>query len=93
MTNSQIEIGGPVSAEPERKLWYLRGSCLIQIGCGAQLNVFEAVHMMDKGISGTMIGILLAIGNVLILGSSPFWGRIADRLGIYRRLIALGTFG
>ena len=58
-----------------------------------QLYVYEAVHMMEQGMSGTTVGMLLALGNALFLVSSPFWGWFADHFHIYRRLIAFGTLG
>lgn len=76
-----------------RKLWYARGASFLQIGCGAQLSVYEAVHMADQGLSGTLIGLLLALENGLIIFTSPFWGRLADRFRFHRRLIAIGTIG
>jgi len=78
---------------PERKLWLARGSCFLQVGCLGQLFVYEAVHMMEQGISGTTVGILLALGSALFIVASPFWGWFADRFHIYRRLIAFGTIG
>ena len=79
--------------ESHRKLWHARGACFLQIGCGAQLSVYEAVHMAEQGLSGTLIGLLLALENLLIIFTSPFWGRVADRFRIHRRLIAIGTIG
>ncbi len=76
-----------------RKLWLARGACFLQIGCGAQLSIYAAVHMTDKGLSGTAIGILLAIESALIILTGPLWGWVADRYHFYRRLIAIGTIG
>ncbi|MEX0332357.1 MAG: MFS transporter [Puniceicoccaceae bacterium] len=84
-----------MAGEPDlrRKLWHARGSCFLQIGCAAQLSVYEAVHMMEQGLNGTLIGLLLALENALIIITSPFWGRVADRFRFHRRLIAIGTIG
>ncbi|HSH09011.1 MAG TPA: MFS transporter [Oceanipulchritudo sp.] len=76
-----------------RKLWFARAACLLQVGCMAQLSVYEAVHMQDKGLSGTMIGVVMATHSALLILTGPIWGRMADRYRFHRRLIAIGTLG
>lgn len=49
--------------------------------------------MTDKGLTGTAIGVLLAIESALIILTGPLWGWVADRYRFYRRLIAIGTLG
>ena len=85
--------GTRTGKSPEHKLWLARGACFLQIGCAAQLSVYEAVHMMEQGISGTMTGTIIAIQNALIILTSPLWGWVADRYRFYRRLISIGTIG
>lgn len=79
--------------KPRRLLWNLRWSCFFQVGCIAQLSVYEAVHMTEQGLSGTRIGLLLALANALVIFTSPLWGRIADQYQFYRRLVGMGTLG
>jgi len=76
-----------------RKLWNARGASFIQMIGITQMGIYETVHMLDMGISETMIGIILAIENGLIIFTSPFWGRVADKYRIYRRLVAIGCLG
>jgi MFS family permease len=74
-------------------LWKLRFSCLIQILSVGIFNTFETLHMRNNGLSEGLIGVMLAVENILIMGGAVLWGWIADQFRCYRLLIILGTLG
>ena len=49
--------------------------------------------MSDHGLSGSTIGILLAIENALLLSTGPLWGWIADRTACYRQIVSGSAIG
>ncbi len=49
--------------------------------------------MANHGLSGSTIGILLAIENGLLLASGPLWGWIADRFACYREMVSGSALG
>ncbi len=47
----------------------------------------------NAGLSGTQLGIILAIPPLIGMIAQPFWGQVADRTGARSRVLALLTFG
>src|SRR5699024_11706831 len=45
-----------------------------------------------KGLNGTEIGYILAIGPLASIFSQPFWGFISDKFKTVKRIIVLCTF-
>ena len=66
-------------------------SCLMQIASIGILWVFEAVRMKDLGIGEATIGGILAISSGVFIVGSLFWGRVADRYNLHRRLVVWGS--
>lgn len=75
------------------KLSHARGSSLIQVACVGMFTIYEVTHMSNKGLSGSAIGILLAIENGLLLASAPLWGWLADRFACYKQLVSGSALG
>jgi len=47
----------------------------------------------NAGLSGTQLGIILAISPLVGMIAQPLWGHVADRTGARGRVLALLTFG
>lgn len=74
-------------------LWILRLACLMQLASMGVLFAFDAVRMKDMGIGETAIGAILAVSSGVFIGSSIFWGRIADRRQAHRTIVIWGSVG
>ncbi|MDQ8197378.1 MFS transporter [Pelagicoccus enzymogenes] len=75
------------------KLTLARACSLIQVATVGMFSIYEVTHMSDRGLSGSAIGILLAIENALLLASGPLWGWVADRFSCYRQLVSASALG
>lgn len=78
---------------PLSKLSLARACSLIQVASVGMFSVYEVTHMSNHGLSGSTIGILLAIENGLLLASGPLWGWIADRFACYRQMVSGSALG
>ena len=47
----------------------------------------------NAGLTGTQVGLVLAISPFIGMISQPFWGQVADRTGARTRVLAVLTFG
>ncbi len=47
----------------------------------------------NAGLTGTQVGLVLAISPLIGMISQPFWGQVADRTGARTRVLAVLTFG
>jgi PPP family 3-phenylpropionic acid transporter len=47
----------------------------------------------NAGLSGTELGVILAIPPLVGMIAQPFWGQVADRTGARGRVLALLTLG
>ena len=47
----------------------------------------------NAGLSGTELGVILAIPSLVGMIAQPFWGQVADRTGARGRILALLTLG
>lgn len=47
----------------------------------------------NAGLSGTQVGLVLAVVPLVGIVAQPFWGQVADRTGARSRLLALLAFG
>ena len=55
--------------------------------------MYEVTQMSRRGLSGSEIGVLLAIENALLLVAGTLWGRLADRFACYREIVAGSSLG
>lgn len=65
-------------------LYYAALACLVP---------FMTLYYQQKGLSGAQIGILAGIIPLITLGSSPFWGGIADATRRHRAVLLLTIGG
>lgn len=75
------------------KLSLARAISFIHVGSAGMFTIYEVTHMSNNGLSGSAIGILLAIQSGLILASGPFWGWFSDRFSCYRELVTASALG
>jgi PPP family 3-phenylpropionic acid transporter len=55
---------------------------------------YFALYLRENaGLSGTEIGVVLAIAPLIGMVAQPFWGRVADRTGARSRMLAYLTLG
>ncbi|HEX2933456.1 MAG TPA: MFS transporter [Candidatus Binatia bacterium] len=55
---------------------------------------YFALYLRENaGLSGTQVGVVLAIAPLIGMIAQPFWGQIADRTGARSRMLALLTLG
>ncbi|HXF74638.1 MAG TPA: MFS transporter, partial [Methylomirabilota bacterium] len=55
---------------------------------------YFALYLRENaGLSGTEIGVVLAIAPLIGMVAQPFWGRVADRTGARSRTLAYLTLG
>src|SRR4026208_2464132 len=47
----------------------------------------------NAGLSGTQVGFVLAISQLIGMIAQPFWGQVADRTGARTRVLAFLTLG
>ena len=64
------------TAAPALSLYYL----LVYSAIGITLPFFPQ-YLKSLGLTGTEVGLLLALSPALSLIAPPFWGQIADRTG------------
>jgi PPP family 3-phenylpropionic acid transporter len=51
------------------------------------------LYFQKVGLSGKAIGVLAALGPLILLGASPAWGALGDRFRVHRYLLPLATGG
>lgn len=76
-----------------RNLRLIRLYYFLWIGAGGFLFPFVTLFYKDRGLSGSEIGLLSALGAVAGMLSAPLWGRRGDASRHPRRLLALALFG
>jgi PPP family 3-phenylpropionic acid transporter len=77
----------------KRDLFFLRAYFFLWIGAGGFLYPFISLFYKDRGLTGTEIGLLGAVGWGIGLIAAPLWGRWADGASHPRRLLQLSLIG
>ncbi len=55
---------------------------------------YFALYLRENaGLTGTEVGLILAISPLIGMLTEPFWGQLADRTGARSRMLALLTLG
>ena len=55
---------------------------------------YFALYLRENaGLTGTEVGLILAISPLVGMLAGPFWGQLADRTGARSRMLALLTLG
>lgn len=54
---------------------------------------YANLYFEHVGLSGQAIGVLSALGSVVLLTAGPVWGAVGDRFRIHRYLLPLATLG
>ncbi len=75
------------------KLTLTRATSFIQVASAGMFAIYEVTHMSERGLSGSVIGVLLAIQSALTIASSPLWGWVSDKFRCYRQLVSLSSLG
>jgi PPP family 3-phenylpropionic acid transporter len=65
------------------KLYYL-----LFFGAIGALAPFFNIYLQQRGLSGMEIGLLGSLAPLVALAANPFWGAIADRFCVHRRVLA-----
>lgn len=60
------------------------------IGC---LMPYLPLYYQSLGLNGQQIGLLMGLGPVVLLGSGPLWGALADRFNLHRLLLPVASGG
>ena len=76
-----------------RDLTMMRLYYLVWLGGSGLFSPFFNLYLIQKGLSGTEIGLLGPLGSMVAIIASPTWGRLNDRTGKTRLLLQLGLFG
>lgn len=71
----------------------LVGVYVFYFGTTGILLPFLPAFLRGLGLSGTQLGILLAVSPAMALLAPPLWGRLADRTGQPSRVLAALGFG
>ncbi|MED4075135.1 MFS transporter [Lysinibacillus sp. FSL M8-0216] len=50
-------------------------------------NIYQTSYMMNLGMSSATAGIVYAIAGIVSIGGAPFWGMLADKMGVKKALI------
>ena len=78
-------------------MWYSIPLTLFWFVYFGSLGIFYpyfALYLRENaGLSGTEVGMILAISPLIGMVAGPFWGRLADRTGARSYLLALLTLG
>jgi PPP family 3-phenylpropionic acid transporter len=62
-------------------------------GLGTFFPYFSMYLKENAGLTGTQVGIVLAILPLTGIFAQPFWGQVADRTGLRSRVLALVALG
>ena len=62
-------------------------------GLGTFFPFFSMYLKQNAGLSGTQVGMVLAIIPLLGIFAQPLWGQVADRTGLRARVLALVALG
>jgi PPP family 3-phenylpropionic acid transporter len=62
-------------------------------GLGAFLPFFSLYLRENAGLTGTQVGMVLAMLPLLGIAAQPFWGQVADRSGSRTRVLVLIALG
>ncbi len=54
---------------------------------GLATHVYLNLYFKELGLNGTQIGMLRAVGPLVMLASQPMWGLVADLTGKHRRVL------
>lgn len=73
---------------PVAMVWFL---CLG--GFGAFFPFYSLYLRENVGLSGSQVGVVLAILPLVGIFAQPFWGQLADRTGARARILAVLAFG
>lgn len=66
---------------------------LYMMGLGIFFPYFSLYLQQDQGLSGSQVGLVMAMLPLVGLVAQPMWGYLADRTGSRRRTLAFVTFG
>src|SRR5215813_4931208 len=80
-----------------RRMWHSIPLTLFWFVYFGSLGIFFpyfALYLRENaGLSGTQVGVVLAIAPLIGMIAQPFWGQIADRTGARSRLLTFLTLG
>ena len=51
-------------------------------------NLYQTSYMKELGISTATAGSVYAIAGIVSIGGAPFWGMLADKIGVKKALVA-----
>ncbi|MGZ9130518.1 MAG: MFS transporter, partial [Candidatus Binatia bacterium] len=78
-------------------MWHSIPLTLFWFAYFGSLGVFYpyfALYLRENaGLTGTQVGMVLAISPLIGMIAQPFWGQVADRTGARTRVLAFLTFG
>ncbi len=92
----------PASAPPRRRQFHLLFICLLVIGAGNSMLLAVAPPLVRQlNLSDSTVGWIFALSALLWVFSSPYWGRLSDRvgrkpvaaLGLAAYAVSMGLFG
>ncbi|MGE5577505.1 MAG: MFS transporter [Syntrophothermus sp.] len=63
------------------------------LNLGLATHVYMNLYFKELGLNGTQIGMLRAVGPLVMLASQPVWGLVADLTGKHRRILGLLLIG
>lgn len=75
-------------------VWVYKGLYFLFFGTGAMMTPFLSLYLRNKGLTGTQLGILWAVGPLVTVLSQPVWGLISDLKGrrpVFLSLLAVNT--
>jgi MFS family permease len=79
------------AARRQRALRLVRLLYLVVFSSYGTTSVYQNLYFRRIGLSGTEIGLLIALQPIVMLISGPLWSAVADRLGLRGRLLTLMT--
>ncbi|MGG2057456.1 MFS transporter [Lysinibacillus pakistanensis] len=55
-------------------------------------NLYQTSYMKELGVSTATAGSIYAMAGIVSIGGAPFWGMLADKIGVKKALIAALLF-
>lgn len=76
-----------------RDAWLIGAYYFFFYGAAGCLIPYLPLHYRNIGLSGEQIGLLMAIGPVVLLLSGVSWGALGDRFNLHRWLLPIASAG